>query len=107
MSAVHDHDAAPEEPRVRGLAHRCVMAAAVGALLGLVWLALMGTASLNAAVSRAELAGAAILFFVLPLVALLAWPLLRITGVRPAWLVALVAPAPVVAVWHLLDVLWL
>jgi hypothetical protein len=38
---------------------------------------------------------------------LAAWPLLWGAGVRPAWRVALLAHVPVVAMWHLLDLLWL
>ncbi|SFW73077.1 hypothetical protein [Amycolatopsis australiensis] len=83
------------------------MAAIVGGALGLSWLAVMKTSSLDAALSRAELGALGIVVFALPVAALAAWPLLWATGVRPAWRVALFAPVFVVAMWHLLDVLWL
>lgn len=83
------------------------MAAAVGGGLGLIWLASMNTASLHAALSRAELGASVILVFGLPAGALLAWPLLWAARVKRAWRVALLAPVPVVAMWHLLDLVWL
>lgn len=83
------------------------MAATVGGGLGLVWLMLMKTASLDAALSRAELGALGIVVFALPAAALAAWPLLWAAKVRPAWPVALLAPVPVVAMWHLLDLVWL
>ena len=83
------------------------MAAVVGGGLGLVWLAAMKTASLDAALSRAELGALGIVVFGLPAGALAAWPLLWATRVERAWLVALLAPVPVVAMWHLLDLVWL
>ncbi|MEV5713002.1 hypothetical protein AB0L41_03845 [Amycolatopsis mediterranei] len=83
------------------------MAAAVGCGLGLLWLAAMKTASLDAALSRAELGALGIVVFGLPAGALAAWPLLWAAGVRRAWLVALLAPVPVVVLWHLLDLVWL
>jgi hypothetical protein len=90
-----------------GLARRCVTAAAVGGGLGLVWLITMKTASLDVALSRAELGAMGIVVFGLPAGALLAWPLLSAAGVRKAWRIVLAAPVPVLAMWHLLDVLWL
>jgi hypothetical protein len=83
------------------------MAAIVGGGLGLVWLAVMKTSSLDSALSRAELGALGIVVFALPAAALAAWPLLWATGVRSAWRVAVLAPVPVVAMWHLLDLLWL
>jgi hypothetical protein len=83
------------------------MAAAVGGGLGLVWLAVMKTASLDAALSRAELGALGIVVLGLPAAALAAWPLLWAAGVKRAWQVALLAPVPVVAMWHLLDLYWL
>ena len=83
------------------------MAAAVGGGLGGVWLAVMHTASLDAALSGAELGALSIMVLGLPAGALLAWPLLWATGVKRAWRVALLAPIPVVATWHLLDLVWL
>ncbi len=83
------------------------MAAAVGAGLGLGWLAVMNTASLDTALSHAELGALGIVVFGLPAGVLLAWPLLWAAGVRRAWQVALLAPVPVVATWHLLDLVWL
>jgi hypothetical protein len=83
------------------------MAAAVGGGLGLVWLAWMNTASLDAALSRAELGALVIVAFGLPAGALLAWPLLWAARVKRAWRIALFAPVPVVAMWHLLDLVWL
>jgi hypothetical protein len=52
------------------------MAAVVGGGLGLVWLAVMKTASLDSALSRAELGALGIVVFALPAAALAAWPLL-------------------------------
>jgi hypothetical protein len=79
----------------------------VGGGLGLAWLAVLKTASLDAALSRAELGALGIVVFGLPGGALAAWPLLWAAGVRRAWQVALLAPVPVVAMWHLLDLVWL
>jgi hypothetical protein len=92
---------------VHDVTRRCAIAAAVGCGLGLLWLLTMNTASLDAAISGAELGGLAIVVFGLPAGALLAWPLLSAAGVRRAWLAALAAPVPVLAAWHLLDVVWL
>jgi hypothetical protein len=102
---VDDHKAEPAEPRPGGQRphHRCGVAAAVGGGLGLVWLAVMKTASLDSAVSRAELGALGIVVFGLPAGALAAWPMLWAARVERAWLVALLAPVPVVAMWHLLD----
>jgi hypothetical protein len=83
------------------------MAAVVGGGLGLVWLALTGRASLEVEVSYAELGGLAIVMLWLPAGAVLAWPLLWAVGVKRAWRVALLAPVPVLALWHLLDLAWL
>ncbi len=102
MLDVNDHEAGPA-----GLAHRCGTAAAVGGGLGLLWLAVMHTPSLDSALSRAELGALGIVVFGLPAGALLAWPLLWAAGVRRAGRIALVAPVPVVAMWHLLDLVWL
>jgi hypothetical protein len=106
--AVDDHEVVPAEPRTNGggLARRCATAAVVGGGLGMVWLAVTNTASLDAALSGAELGGLAA-FVGLPVAALLAWPLLWVMMVRSAWRVALLAPVPVVAMWHLLDVFWI
>jgi hypothetical protein len=102
---VDDHEVTLR-PNGGGLAHRCAAAAVVGGGLGLVWLAVMGTASLDGAISHAELGGLAIALVGLPAGALLAWPLLWAVGVGRAWLVALLAPVPVVATWVLLDMAW-
>ncbi len=79
----------------------------VGGGLGLVWLTVMKTASLDAALSRAELGALSIVVLGLPAGALAAWPLLWAARLERAGLVALLAPVPVVAMWHLLDPLWL
>jgi hypothetical protein len=104
--AVDDHEVVP---RTSGgeLARRCAMAAVVGGGLGLVWLAVMHTASFDDAVSAAELGGLVIMYLGLPAAALLAWPLLWTVQVRKAWRVALLAPVPVVMTWHLLDLFWM
>lgn len=104
MLGVEDHRAEPAGP---GRGRRCGAAAAVGAGLGLVWLSATGKASLDAVLSRAELGALGIVVLGLPAGALAAWPLLWAARVRPAWRVALLAPVPVVAMWHLLDVAWL
>ncbi|WP_410626244.1 hypothetical protein [Amycolatopsis sp. cmx-8-4] len=57
--------------------------------------------------SRAELGALSIVVLGLPAGALAAWPLLWAARLERAWLVALLAPVPVVAMWHLLDLLWL
>ncbi|WP_329049042.1 hypothetical protein OG738_40550 [Amycolatopsis sp. NBC_01488] len=104
-----DHEVEPAGPRTsgKGPARRCGTAATVGAALSLVWLTVTNTASLDAALSRAELGALGIVVWGLPAGALLAWPLLWAAGVRRAGLVALLAPVPVVALWHLLDLFWL
>ena len=79
----------------------------MGGGLGLFWLAEMKTASLDAELPRAELGALGIVVFGLPAAALAAWPLLWAAGVKRAWQVALLAPVPVVAMWHLLDRVWL
>jgi hypothetical protein len=98
--------AAPRTSRT-GPAHRCGTAAAVGGGLGVIWLALMHAASLDAALSGAELGALGIMVLGLPAGALLAWPPLWAAGVKRAWRIALLAPIPVVAMWHLLDLVWL
>jgi hypothetical protein len=82
------------------------MAAAVGAGLALCWLVMMHRASLDRELSYAELGALVIVVFGLPAGALLAWPLLWTAGVRRAWRVALLAPVPVVAMWHLVYLVW-
>lgn len=78
MLGVDDHDAEPagRRPSMPEPARRCGMAAVVGGGLGLVWLAVMKTASLDSALSRAELGALGIVVFALPAAALAAWPLL-------------------------------
>lgn len=78
----------------------------MGGGLGLVWLAVLKTASLDAALSRAGLGALSIVVLALPAGALAAWPLLWAAGVGRAWRVALLAPVPVVVAWHLLDLVW-